>query len=195
MFSIDISKVDSGKGRNYQSMKARAMESSDCTQGADLVSNRRIFLTLGYGFDRICPSIFQNCYGPVITCCFSFTNGEFITVILALFYQCMLNLEKEKVTVFWSDLVLVHGSLDQKHSLTTFNVETFHLLSSPIGLLAFSFGEWYILCAEGREQIFMTKILIVEYCIIVSNICFLLYKKIIYPCLLCDLKSFPMGWV
>ena len=139
MFSIDISKVDNGKGRNYQSMKARAMESNDCTQGADLVSNRRIFLTLGYGFDRICPSIFQNCYGPVITCCFSFTNGEFITVILALFYQHMLNLEKEKV---WFYLVLVHGSVDQeKHSLTTFNVETFHLLSYPIGLLALSFGE------------------------------------------------------
>lgn len=197
MFSLYICKVDNGKERNYQSMKARAMESNGCTQGADLVSNQRIFPTLGYGFNRICPSIFQNCYGPgpVITCCFSFTNGEFITVILALFYHCMLNLEKEKITVFWFDLVLVHGSLDQeKQHFDHLNVETFHLLSYPIGLLAFSFGEWYILCAEGREQIFMIKILTMEYCIIVPNICFLVSKKIIYLCLLwCDLKSFPMG--
>lgn len=34
-FLIDISKVGNGKGRNYLSVKAKAVEMNGCTQGAD----------------------------------------------------------------------------------------------------------------------------------------------------------------
>lgn len=90
------------------------------------------------------------------TLLFSFTNGRIHCSYPASVPPMHGDLGEEKLTVFC--FVLVHGSLDQEEPhLTTFNVETiirtwaFHLLSYPIRLLGFSFEEWYILCAEGRE--------------------------------------------
>lgn len=68
--------------------------------------------------------------------------------------------------------------------MTIFGVEiiirtwVFNLMLYPTSLLAAFFGELGLFCVqEGGEQILMSKILIVEYCVFVPNFCFLLSNK------------------
>lgn len=96
MFSTDVSKEDPGKGRTYPSMKPRAVENGDYSQGADWYLIKEYCLLQGMGLWHLPSHISELLwtsdhlmlpfyYSPLHT-------AVFIVVILTLFYQCMLSL-------------------------------------------------------------------------------------------------------